>query len=1790
MATTYIETTKHKYMKKVIMIIAVTLLFASEVFSQQVSISMDTVKSYRNDSVVMPVYVTNFTNIGAITIYLHFDTTRLDWGRTLSWHTNLNGNIPLVHQTKGTIGISWIDVAGVSIPDGLLFEIKFMHKQGDATISAGTATEFANPNGIIINHTSSNGLIWEGLTLNPDTSQYTICLGSSVQLSPKPQGGYGTLAYSWSSSDVGFSSTQPTITVSPQVSTTYTVSVTDGINTEITGFVVDIFPNISPAAPMNMLPADSSLGLFTPVTFSWTPSLHATHYDFYLWQATSNVPSTPTKGNLTQINHTYTTSFAPNTWYKWKVVAKNSCYATASIEQNFQSRALPNLNVTAVSTSQPVAGQPLSVTWTVTNTGAGPTTTPQWTDRIWIAPDFDLRIGEPDDILLGQFQNISALNPGDSYINTQTVMMPQNLMGPYFLFVLTDMIDAYFFNNPVPQIPYNPPPFLNASGQHGSGVVQETNSLDNFFYVQLIFPVPPVADLVTTELITPSAVFSGQQTSISYTATNHGTSITPAGVSWQDKVWLSPDSVFSLTSAIHLATITKNTPLHSDSTYTDTVVVNIPPNIYGNYYIIIQNDATNQVFENLGEDNNIRVSEPISIILMPPADLMVAFANAPDSVSIRQSTPVNWTVINQGGAATPATGHFDAVYISSIDTFNQSSAILLGKEKFNGSLPIGGSYTKSSNFIIPENIQGNYYFYIKTDNDNHVFEHTQKDNNIKIADNPTVVLRPDYAPVNIVIPSVDSTGNPIPINWSIQNLGPGSHVSGKPIPNRIYISSSPVWIQDSMVSLGDKASAQVALLPGNMLNKTASFAIPDGTPGPFYIYVNIDHANTLYETNINNNIVRSSSPIIIERPDLIVPNITAPASLISGDSAIINWQVKNEGNGSLTNRSWKDKIFMSRLSVFNPDSAVAIGEYTHSGATLNPGHTLSVSKKYLIPHTYQGTWYFYVTTDFQNQIYEKHAEFNNTSAASNLTSITLGPWADLEVMSTSIKDTATQGDLVPLSFTIKNTGSKTASASNGWKDKVYLSTSPVWNSSNLTLISTQSYTSSLNVDSSYTVQVPVTIPMTTPEGFYYLYIFTDAENVIYEYMDEANNIKRSDPIYILPYPPIDLAVTAVTSPTTGNSGNQISVGWTVNHLGVGKTLAAHWYDGIYLSQDPVFSPGTDIYLGEKQRNGPLLPGQSYSTTSTVTIPNGLSGTWYLIVVADRMDIHHDINRNNNAGTPQPIAITLTPSPDLIISDFSIPVSGTSGQPVKIVWEVSNVGAGPTLSGGWVDRFYISSDYVIDNNDKILGSKAFSGTLAVGQSYKDSAEFFIPSLPSGNYILIIKTDNNNAEYEHNAEHNNTVAGMLFITQPPPADLHITNISFPDSAVVGDLITIDWSVKNSGVNKASGIMKDNIFLSADTVWSVTDLLIGSVSNNINIFPATELARSLTFKVPGLTPGNYYLIAKTDVSNNIFETNENNNTTVSLYTIYIDLPELPIEVLLNDTLRNLEEKHYRIIIPDSLIGESMITYLTGDSAYGTNELYMTNNSISSRMNHDYSHLNPFLANQEVLVPSLDSGSYYLLAYGYTNAALFQEMTLFADILEFEIRNIHNNKGGNNGTATILMNGSKFDSAMTVFLDSSGIIIPASALYYIDMTKVLVSFNLDGAYKGLYDLAAINASGDTARLEESYRIMDGESAQLGISILHAANTRPNRISAFTIEFGNLGNTDIISPVIRVESLGGAPISLDTDGLSQNITELLIPLSIPGEPANILRPGVSGSIVVYTKSTTGLGILVTRL
>ena len=179
-------------------------------------------------------------------------------------------------------------------------------------------------------------------------------------------------------------------------------------------------------------------------------------------------------------------------------------------------------------------------------------------------------------------------------------------------------------------------------------------------------------------------------------------------------------------------------------------------------------------------------------------------------------------------------------------------------------------------------------------------------------------------------------------------------------------------------------------------------------------------------------------------------------------------------------------------------------------------------------------------------------------------------------------------------------------------------------------------------------------------GKYYLYVYTDFGDSIYEHSSNNNNSSRRS-IYITAYPPVDFAMINVSNPDSGISGKTLNITYTVKNLGLGRSLSNSYNNVIYLSADSIWSPSTDIFVFRELLTTQLSHNASYSKSVSVTIPNGLSGNYYLLSVTDESNTNNDINMVNNSharvdslNKMKKIYIKLPLTPDFIITTLTAP--------------------------------------------------------------------------------------------------------------------------------------------------------------------------------------------------------------------------------------------------------------------------------------------------------------------------------------------------------------------------------------------------------------------------------------------------------------------------------------------------------------------------------------------------------
>ncbi|MBR3413120.1 MAG: hypothetical protein IKG81_10585 [Bacteroidales bacterium] len=1547
------------------------------------------------------------------------------------------------------------------------------------------------------------------------------------------------------------------------------------------------------------LPLDSTVVYNNGVDFSWSVLPEATSYDFYLWKGNA-MPTTPTvAGMTTTVLSGYSLpNFERGAYYHWKVVAWNECISRTSPIHTLRINPLPDLHVTSVTHSAPVANQPVTITWTVQNDGEG--ATPQgatWNDYIWIVSDADVRLYDPNDLRghLATVENLQGLAPGESYTNSVAVTIPEDFIGNYYLFVFTDQVDAYNINfsqhtggvapDPyTPSVTGNPYPYLTASVHHG-GQLPETNENDNFFFKVINILPPPSPDLIVTHISHPINAFSNSDITVGWTVTNAGQAI--ASPKWYDKVYIQMGDELNLAEAHLLATvphyagfdtvrmeyvpgssdghgggmvnvpIVLGTPLATDSSYSASATVHIPIQYSGTYTIFVVTDANDAIYESIYEDNNERASQQtIDVVMSPLADLTVTSIAMPATVSPRCTYPVSWTVTNAGASATETARWRDALYLSPTATYDASTAILLKEELHNGVIGIDSNYVASSQITIPATLSGSYYLIVRTDSHDDVFEYTNEDNNTGVSTSPAQVLLPDLIVSSVNFDTLVSVGASLNVQAYIKNIGQGTayaHVDTRFNVGGGYVNKGVVC------NLAPGDSMLVACLMTQPCVST--------TQGQLTIHTNWN--NNLYEgTATTNNTLAVSYSVI--RPDLTATTLTHADTGWSGTTTPVTIALSNMGTVAV-NDTVELALYISTNSGTYTANAANRVLSSRDLVQLAPDSTLLLTTYATLPNGIEGNYYLHLVIDAANSVCESN-ELNNVIHASAPLHVNLSPYPDLIVRNLNVPDTLSVGQTVTFDFSLVNQG--IAAAQGNLTTKIFMSLGATYNSAPLIEVATLQQTVDIAVGDTVPVVATGMIPTNANAGFYYFYAATDYTNAFYEHTGEDNNTVRSALSFVQLYP-LDLQIDSISGPTLVDWGQPVTYTMTVTNNTTVPTSAQQWVDRLYITHDGALQ--ANMSHVDVNHTTTLLPGESYQVDFEVTIPFGSPSTLYLVGICDFNRKNPDINVVNNQ-LVKPITVNPVPTPDLQVSDVAVLGDIVSGQPFQLAYTVTNVSETPVASQRWSDRVSLSYVSTLNSTSQQLLLTPKEMALASGESYRDTVEVTVPLPNSGTRYLLVQTNAQLNFYETTQE-NNMLATVVNITLPPPGDLVVSRIAKPDTVVSGIRTTFQWTVANIGANTISGRgLGSLLYLSSDDVFGSNDRLLGRVNmEQVNLQSGDSLVQQVAARISGVSEGNYYLIVKTDVRNAFYEDNEDNNSTVTTLPFFVKVRELPFNTPLVDTLYNGQPNDYKINVGTHRNETVRIHVESGDSVQGAvNMVYVSHNRVGDNLSYNLSTIGQYTANPELYIPSTRAGSYGVSLYGSTPSSSMQVVTVTADILPFELRSINPTEGGNTGNVTIEMTGSRFRPDMKVWMLHGGDTLFADTLIYSSYYQAFARFNLKGVDTGYYSMGVLNYCEGEAMLTDVFHVTEGSPDGLSYHMVFPTSPRYNRTISMMLEFGNTGNTDIVGAVLEVQSVGGTYIALTPEDLRTQSTVLRIPLTIDGEPEGLLRPGSYGTVTIY--------------
>lgn len=1604
------------------------------------------------------------------------------------------------------------------------------------------------------------------------------------------------LVYSWRLSDgTNYASNADTVKINWATTGSYKLYVSAtgpcGPATAKDSLYITVMDGVTaPIAVSNMLPADGSIDQKLPLVLSWIPGSNTLSYDIFIWENGAPKPATPFAANLTQVNYTIAKNagLIYDNIYNWQVIAKNGCLQTAGAVQTFRLRKATDLAVTQVLAPLTVnSGQNITINWTVKNMGPGNTlTNEQWTDAVflsfdtiptfmnpallglsWSFLDFPVR-----PLLIGTKPNVTALNAGESYTNAIDFNIPLSYSQPLYVYVVTNYHGGV-----------NAPPQSDFSND--TARQQEPINVT----------LTPTPDLRVDTLLIPATTFSGSKINVTYQVKNYG-ALTPSGSHWNDKIYISRSPLFVKKNAIQLefpnqnemyypatkTVIANSVVLQTDSSTTRSVEVIIPNFISGTWFIHVVTNEDGKLYEGALAENN-ETNKAIQIILTPTPQFTINTLNVPvTNMSTTQSVGINWNVFNAG--------FYDNIEKNK-GFYGGTRGLCSGGRLGNGSpgsLNInardGGSGTATVT-VVPKEFDslswGSSYWLDK----------------VYLSTDPSGLNTGTALFLGEVTKGIKNLGWQMPLNV-YQNI---EHCTNATLHNSI-----------------PGGTTSNVLRPGSNHPNSFNFKVPANLPdGDYYFYVQTNATNSVF-TYIDTPVVRRSVKVIISRPDLSVTALTVPAAITGGTPFTISYTVQNNGQGGVYNTKRTDRIYMSNSSVYD-GSAQLIKTVSFTEDVIS-GTPVSHTVEHTLPNDVSGTKYFFVRTNADSAFAESN--FNNNVSPAAMASVSTAAPVDLVVNNVTVADTSFVPGTVMIQYSVQNNGANAAIGET--EDSVYISCNAVFSQETAFRVGVRKNSRNIVAGNSVADTVIISIPkqayLVNPcfakadFSKVYFYVKANTGKSIYEAGDTTNNIGGSGE-KTFANKNLDFEVSGLSGIDNGLVGRDYSLSWTLKNLGLSPNLG-QWVEQILFSTDSLNTEDA-VAINFYRRNVNLAPSDSKNFTANFTIPKMPTGDYYVMINIDPGAVLvNEVSRDNNKqwlrdenGKAKKIDIIQPLLSDLVGEIISAPTSVAVGQPLTVKYTVTNTGDGLTYPNNWADELYLSKGFKPDRyaGDIRMSARNHTGNLVVTESYQDSMTVTIPmNTAAGNYMLIASLDATNKVIEKN-DTNNLALKPVMVYVPEPVDLVVTNVVSPDTVYLGYLVdSLGWHVQNVSANPAEGVSTDGIYLSKNPVFDSSAVLIGLKNKKIAMTALGTDTLALAPVVSNVPEGNYYIIVRTDLLNNIPETDKSNNDGVTAMPVFVSVKELKLDETLPDTMS--VPKYYKLVIPDSLLGATvLVTLKSEDSLTMRNEMYVGGGYIPSVLQWDYKFNTPNYGNQQILISDITQPVYYISVRSVSQVMQQQNITLHATRLPFAILMSQTNRGGNGGNVTVKLTGSLFTDSMTAKLTNGSTTINATKVYFINSTVVYATFPLQGKLLGVYDIVLTKKDNAEAVLEDGFSVVSPDNGGLYATGMNTGPTgpgtqagcdpgvpaglnsqlvteliAPDKVFAgwpfvVQINYSNPTNMDIPVQTKVLYNDYNIPMAFKKEDIANGSTSLFIEISESDGPPGVIRAGSSGTITIYT-------------
>jgi hypothetical protein len=708
------------------------------------------------------------------------------------------------------------------------------------------------------------------------------------------------------------------------------------------------------------------------------------------------------------------------------------------------------------------------------------------------------------------------------------------------------------------------------------------------------------------------------------------------------------------------------------------------------------------------------------------------------------------------------------------------------------------------------------------------------------------------------------------------------------------------------------ASTLGNLAAGASASEQYAFRLPDGSPGVgqilFTVTTDANNSVSTPQGGSPRTATLTGTSTLAPYPDLVIGEITAPATALPGQTIKVGLTLANHGTGAATG-TWTDQLFLSDDANVGDD--LFLGNFSFTG-TLDAGQTLTRNLDVILPQFAGGNFRIVARTNAGNRPFELDPGNNAT-----IDDQTIGIVAALGL--TASRGTIVEGSPGPAAtLTVARNGSTAA---------------------DLVVSLASSDPASLGVPAS------VTIPAGQTSAQFGVYApdnaLVDGDRTVTVLATSAGFDNGAASLTITDDDVPTLTISIGTETLAEDASNPAANAVLTRNTSTATDLVVHLLsDNIGRLTVPA---SVTIPAGQASVSVPItvINNNVIDGTSQVTISAAstgfVSGSKQVSVTDDdvvNLGLHFSTEAVTEGSpspaaigtvvrdvmTNQPLTVTLTSSSSLasVPTQVTIPANQAS---VTFAINVPDdtivngtrsviIGAYLTTASGAVLGVGATSTTltILDNDGPTLTLSAPGGAITEGATRQgvvsrntDTTNDLMVTLTSGDTTEVaipatvtIPAGQSSAFFPIHAVLDGVADGLQTATIVASAagfnagsaegdvsdvdlpDLRVTGVTVPTTGQSGTTINVSWTVANGGVVPATGSWTDRVYLSTDDQLG-DDTLLGSQGFSGSLAVGDSYPRSLTITLPD-TIATYYIFVVSDATGFLGEGSEGNNARVS------------------------------------------------------------------------------------------------------------------------------------------------------------------------------------------------------------------------------------------------------------------------------------------------------------------------